>query len=113
MTPSTRSGVKIQQTAAGEWRVIKGGERRRLTTEEMNDFVVQNSSLKQELDRAMMEAKEKESMLENLGAELEELRTLRQWEEPIADESQERKTDAESVEVLCAAKDETSVEFMG
>jgi hypothetical protein len=58
MTPSTRSSVKIQQMAAGEWRVIEGGESRRLTTEEMNDFVVQNSSLKQELDRAMMEAKE-------------------------------------------------------
>jgi hypothetical protein len=64
----------------------------------MNDFVVQNSSLKQELDRAMMEAKEKESMLEELDAELEELRTMRQWEEPNADESQERKLDAESVE---------------
>jgi hypothetical protein len=71
--------MKIQQTAAGEWRVIEGEESRRLTTEEMNDFVVQNSSLKQELDRAMMEAKEKESMLE-------ELRTMRQWEEPNADE---------------------------
>jgi hypothetical protein len=98
MTPSTRSSVKIQQTAAREWRVIKGGESRRLTREEMNDFVVQNSSLKQELDRAMMESKEKESMLEELGAELEELRTMRQWEEPNADESQERKLDAESVE---------------
>jgi hypothetical protein len=50
----------------------------RLTTEEMNDFVVQNSSLKQELDRAIMDAKEKESMLEELGAELEERRTMRQ-----------------------------------
>jgi hypothetical protein len=60
MTPSTRSSVKIQQTATGEWRVIEGAESRRLTTEEMNDFVVQNSSLKQELERAMMEAKEKE-----------------------------------------------------
>jgi hypothetical protein len=37
-------------------------------------------------------------MLEELGAELEELRTMRQWEEPNADESQERKTEAESVE---------------
>jgi chromosome segregation ATPase len=64
----------------------------------MNEFVVQNSSLKQELDRAMMEAKEKESMLEELGAELEELRTMRPWKEPNADESQERKLDAESVE---------------
>jgi hypothetical protein len=54
----------------------------------MNDFVVQNSSLKQELDRAMMEAKGKECMLEELDAELEELRTMRQWEEPNADESQ-------------------------
>jgi Retrotransposon gag protein len=98
MTPSTRSSVKIQQTAAGEWRVIEGGESRRLTTEEMNDLVVQNSSLKQELDREMMEAKEKESMLEELGAELEELRRMRQSEEPNTDESQERKTDAESVE---------------
>jgi hypothetical protein len=98
MTPSTRSSVKIQQTAAGEWRVIEGRESRRLTAEEMNDFVVQNSSMKQELDRAMMQAKEKESMLEELGAELEELRTMRQWEEPNADESQERKLDAESVE---------------
>jgi hypothetical protein len=89
--------MKIQQTDTREWRVIGGGERRRLTMAEMNDFVVQNSSLKQELDRAMMEAKEKESMLEELGAELEELRTMRQWEEPNADESQERKTDAESV----------------
>jgi hypothetical protein len=94
MTPCTRSSVKIQQTAAGEWRVIEGGESRRLNTQEMNDFVVQNSSLKQELDRAMMEAKEKESMLEELGAELEELRTMRQWEEPNDDEIQERKTDA-------------------
>jgi hypothetical protein len=51
MTPSTRSSVKIQQTAAGERRVIEGGESRRLPTEEMNDFVVQNSSMKQELDR--------------------------------------------------------------
>jgi predicted RNase H-like nuclease (RuvC/YqgF family) len=57
-------------------------ESRRLTTEEMNNFVVQNSSLKQELHRAMMEANEKESMMEELGAELEELRTMRQWEEP-------------------------------
>jgi hypothetical protein len=97
MTPSTRSSVKTQQKAAGEWRVIEGGESRRLTTEVMNDFVVQNSILKQELDRAMMEAKEKESMLEELGAELEELRRMRQWEEPNADEIQERKTDAESV----------------
>jgi SMC interacting uncharacterized protein involved in chromosome segregation len=90
--------MKIQQTAAGEWRVIEGEESRRLTTEEMNDFVVQNSSLKQKLDRAMMEAKEKESMLEELGAELKELRTMKQWEAPNADESQERKLDAESVE---------------
>jgi hypothetical protein len=81
--------MKIQQTAAEEWRVIEGGERRRPTTE-MNDFVVQNSSLKQELVRAMMEDKEKESMVEELGAELEELRTMRQWEEPNADESQEK-----------------------
>jgi hypothetical protein len=44
----------------------------------MNDFVVQNSSLKQEQDRAMMEAKEMESMLEEMGAELEELRGMRQ-----------------------------------
>jgi hypothetical protein len=57
----------------------------------MNDFVVQNSSLKQELDRAMMGAKEKESMLEELGAELEELRRMRQWAEPNADKSQEKK----------------------
>jgi chromosome segregation ATPase len=64
----------------------------------MNDFVVQNSSLKQELDRAMMEAKEKKSMLEELGAELEELRRMRQWKELNADEIQEIKTDAESVE---------------
>jgi hypothetical protein len=78
MTPSTRISVKIQQTAVGEWRVIEGGESRRMTTEEMNDFVVQNSSLKQELGRAMMEAKEKESMRVELGAELEELRTMRQ-----------------------------------
>jgi hypothetical protein len=91
MTPSTRSSVKIQQTAAGELRIIEGGESRRLTTEEMNDFVVQNSSLKRELDRAMMEAKEKESMPEELGAELEELRRMRQWEEPNANKSQERK----------------------
>jgi hypothetical protein len=82
----------------GEWRVIEGGESRRVTTEEMNDFVVQNSSLKQELDRAMMEAKENECMPEELDAELEELRTMKQWEEPNADESQERKLDAESVE---------------
>jgi hypothetical protein len=33
-----------------------------------------------------------------LGAELEELRTMRQREEPNADESQERNMDAESVE---------------
>jgi hypothetical protein len=98
MTPSTRSSVKIQQTVAGEWRDIEGGESRRLTTEVMNDFVVQNSSLKQKLDRAMMEAKEKKSMLEELGDELEELRRMRQWEELNADESQERKTHAESVE---------------
>jgi hypothetical protein len=39
--------MKIQQTAAGEWCVIEGEESRRLTTEEMNDFVVQNSNLKQ------------------------------------------------------------------
>jgi hypothetical protein len=90
MNPSTRSSVKIQQTAAEEWRLIDGGESRRLTTEEMNDFVVQNSSLKKELDKAMMEDKEKESMLEELGAELEELRTMKQWEEPNADESQEK-----------------------
>jgi hypothetical protein len=64
----------------------------------MNDFVVQNSSLKQEPDRAMMEAKEKKSMLEELRAELEELRRMRQWEEPNADKSRKRKTDAESVE---------------
>jgi hypothetical protein len=98
MTPSTRTSVKIQQTAVGEWHVIEGGESRRLTTEEMNDFVVQNSSLEQEQDRAMMEAKEMESMLEELGAELEELRGMRQWEEPNADESQKRKADAQSVE---------------
>jgi hypothetical protein len=49
--------MKIEQTAAGEWRVIEGGDSKRLTTEEMNDFVVQNSILIQELDRAMMEAK--------------------------------------------------------
>jgi hypothetical protein len=83
--------MKIQQTAAGEWRVIEGEESRRLTTKEMNDFVVQNSSLKQELDRAMMKANEKEYMLKELGAELEELRTMRQWEEPNADERQEKK----------------------
>jgi hypothetical protein len=64
----------------------------------MNGFVVQNSSLKQELDRAMMEAKVKESMLEELSADLEELRTMRQGEEPNADEGQERNTDAEGVE---------------
>jgi hypothetical protein len=46
----------------------------------------------------MMETKEKESVLEELGAELEELRAMRQWEEPKADESQERKLDTESVE---------------
>jgi hypothetical protein len=68
--------MKIQQTAVGERRFIEG-ESRRLTTEEMNDFVVQKSSLKQELDRAMMEAKENECMVEELGAELEELRTMR------------------------------------
>jgi hypothetical protein len=67
--------MKIQQKAAGEWRVINCGERRRLTAEEMNNFAAQNSSLKQELDRAMMEAKEKKCMLEELGAELEELRS--------------------------------------
>jgi hypothetical protein len=33
-------------------------------------------------------------MLGELGAELEELRTMRQWEEPKADESRERKLDA-------------------
>jgi hypothetical protein len=44
-------------------------------TEEMNDFVAQNSSLKQELDKAMREAKEKESMLEGLGAECSAART--------------------------------------
>jgi hypothetical protein len=82
--------MKIQQTVAGEWRVIKGGESRSLTTEEMNDFVVQNSILKQERDREMMKAKEKECMLEELGAELEGLRTMRQWEDPNADESQEK-----------------------
>jgi hypothetical protein len=98
MTPSTRSSKKIQQTAAGEWHVIEKGESKRPTTENMNDFVVQNSSLKQELDRALMEAKGKECMLEELGAELEELKTMRQWEEPNTDENQERKTDAESVE---------------
>jgi hypothetical protein len=53
----------------------------------MNEFVVQNSSLKQELDREMMEANKKERMQKELGAELEELRTMRQWEEPNADES--------------------------
>jgi hypothetical protein len=89
--------MKIQQTAVGERRFIEG-ESRRLTTEEMNDFVVQKSSLKQELDRAMMEAKENECMVEELGAELEELRTMRQREEPNADEGKERKLDAESVE---------------
>jgi hypothetical protein len=78
-------------------RVIEGGERRRLTTEEMIDLVAEKSSLKQELDRAMTEAKEKESMLEELCAELEKLRRMRQWEVPNAYESQERKTDAESV----------------
>jgi hypothetical protein len=41
---------------------------------------------------------ENDSMLEELGAELEELRTMRQWEEPNADETQERNLDAESVE---------------
>jgi hypothetical protein len=83
---------------------MEGGESRRLTTEEMNDFVVQNSSLKQELNRAMMKAKEKESMLEELGAELEDLRTMRKWEEPNADESQDRKLDAESVEDVVEQK---------
>jgi hypothetical protein len=56
----------------------------------MNDFVVQNSGLEQELDRAMMEAKEYECMLEELVVELEELRTMRQRDEPNADESKER-----------------------
>jgi hypothetical protein len=49
MTPRTRSSMKILKTAAEEWRFIEGGESKRLTTEEMNDFVVQNSSLKQEI----------------------------------------------------------------
>jgi hypothetical protein len=104
--------MKIQQTAAGEWRVIEVGDSRRLTTEEMNEFVVQNSSLKQELDWAMMEAKEKECMLEKLGAELEELRTMRQWEEPNAHESQERKTHAMSMEDAVEQKLAPFTEFL-
>jgi hypothetical protein len=81
-------------------------------TEEMNDFVAQNSSLKQELDKAMREAKEKESMLEGLGAELEELRRMRQWKEPNADESHERKTDAESVEDVVEQKQAPFTELL-
>jgi hypothetical protein len=104
--------MKIQQTAAGEWRVIEEGESRRQTTEKMNDFVVQNSSLKQELDRAMMEAKEKDSMLEEVGAELEELRTMRQWEELKADESQKRKLDSESVEDAVEQKQDPFTELL-
>jgi hypothetical protein len=90
--------MKFQLTAAREWRVIEGGESRILTTEVTNDFAAQNSSLKQELDRAMMEAKGEDNMLEELGAELEELRRMRLREVPNAGQSQEMKTDAESVE---------------
>jgi hypothetical protein len=71
---------------------------RRLATKEINYFAAQNSSLKKNLDRAMMEFKEKESMLEGLGAELEVLKRMRAREGPSADESQERKADAVSVE---------------
>jgi hypothetical protein len=60
----------------------------------------------------MMEAKEKESMLEELGAELEELRTMRQWEKPNADESQERTLDAESVENAVEQKLSPSTELL-
>jgi hypothetical protein len=90
--------MKFQLTAAREWRVIEGGESRILTTEVTNDFAAQNSSLKQELDRAMMEAKGEDNILEELGAELEELRRMRLREVPNAGQSQEMKTDAESVE---------------
>jgi hypothetical protein len=68
MAPSTRSSVKFQQTASGEWRVIEGGESRKLITEEMNDFAARHSSLKPELEGAMQEAKENEKWLEKLGA---------------------------------------------
>jgi hypothetical protein len=54
--------------------------------------VDQHSSLKQELERAMMDAKEKVSTLHVLGAELEELRRMRPREEPNADESQKKMT---------------------
>jgi hypothetical protein len=64
--PSTRSSIKIQQTASGDWRVIEGGENRKLTAEEMNDFAARHSSLKQEQERVMQEAKEKEICWRNL-----------------------------------------------
>jgi hypothetical protein len=74
--------MKFQQTASGEWRIIEGGESRRLTTEEMNEFAARHSRLKEELEGAMQEAKEKEKMLE---AELEQMRQEAPQKDAIAD----------------------------
>jgi hypothetical protein len=67
MAPGTRSGIKFQQTASGEWRGIEGGENKRLTTEEMNEFAARQNFLKEEPEGAMRESKEKEKCWSNLG----------------------------------------------
>jgi paraquat-inducible protein B len=85
MAPSTRSSIKFQQTASGERRVIEGGESRKLTTEEMNDFATRHSSLKPELEGVRQEAKEKEKRLKKLGALLEQMRQAEPHKETIAD----------------------------
>jgi hypothetical protein len=64
----------------------------------MNDFEAQHSILKQILARVIMEANEKDSILEELGAELEAMRIVWPREEANADEIFEKKADAESVE---------------
>jgi hypothetical protein len=52
----------------------------------MKDFAARHSSLKQELEGVMQEAKEKEKILEKLGAELEQMRQVEPQKEMIADE---------------------------
>jgi predicted RNase H-like nuclease (RuvC/YqgF family) len=86
VAPNTRSSIKFQQTASGEWRVIEGSESRKVTTEEMKAFAAWQSSLKQELERVMQEAKEKEKLLEKLGEELEQMRQAVPQKETIADQ---------------------------
>jgi uncharacterized protein (DUF3084 family) len=104
MEPSTRSRIKFHQTASGEWRVIENGESSKLTTEEMNDFAARHSSLKQELEKVMQEAKAKEKLLEKLGTELKQMRQEGPQKDTIADKEVGQGMSAASIEAAMAQK---------